>query len=88
MDIAEDMFEGYTGLRELVLADCRIYLIHPGSLSSLALPGQPAVLTDLSILNNEFLIDFSWEILRPVADSVQVSTIPQSEKKVDDRKGL
>ncbi|OQV12168.1 hypothetical protein BV898_13585 [Hypsibius exemplaris] len=64
-DLAEDMFDGFPALKKLILNKCGISTIHPRTLSPLA------ALSEFTIAYDKALTVFPWEVVRPVADTIQ-----------------
>ena len=68
--INEGFLQGFTGLQALYLAQCGISVIHPRSFY--ALVDGRSWLSVLSIINDDVLTKFPWDVLFPVAKTIMV----------------
>ena len=69
--ITYDFFNGFTSLVSLFLSDCGITDIHRRSFEALAVGGSQ--FNGLTIVFEDALVKFPWDVLLPVASSIQVS---------------
>ena len=69
----ENFLAGYTGLEmTLWMAQCGLGEINPRTFYSVALNGQSS-LRELNVMGERTVTKFPWDLLIPVAESIQVS---------------
>ena len=70
--MTENFLAGYTGLETLWMVQCGLGEIDPRTFYSVALNGQSS-LRELTVTRDDTVTAFPWDLLIPVAESIQTS---------------